>query len=493
VVKDEEFYMKNGISFSIYMFHGGTNFGFWNGANYGGFYQPHITSYDYDAPLNEAGQATPKYLAIREMIGRYVGALPDVPAAQPVVRVSKFDLAESASLQSCLGAPTQSEDVKPMESLGQGYGFVQYRTRLKGPSVGRLTLRDVRDYAVVMLDGATVKTLDRRRKESALDISITKPDAVLDILVENWGRINYGRELTQNLKGITQSVTFDGAPLKGWEIYNLPLDTLPKLDYADVRYRPATPTFYKGSFEISTAGDTWLDMRGWTKGVVWVNGKNLGRFFFVGPQQTLYCPGCWLKSGQNEVVVLELSPTGVHGIEGLDHALLDDLVAEATSKPLRPEMDVKPQPGNGDLIASGDLPAGHGWHDISVKESTARFLALEGTSWQAGDQFCSMAELWVLDASGNELDRTKWKVIYADSEETIAEDNRAENLIDGDPSTIWHSVWAEDHKPLPHFVVIDFGAPVTFSAVRLQPRADNESAIMKGYRLYASMTPFGGR
>lgn len=473
-------YLNNDVSVSIYMWHGGTNFGFWNGANFGGVFQPHITSYDYDAPLDEAGRATPKYMAMRAQAEKRFGPLSPVPDANPIITIPPFALGEMAPLP--MGRSVSAEQPQPMERLGQGYGFVLYQ---HGPTPGgKLTISEVRDYAVVIVDGKTVGSLDRRRKEKSLDI----PAGRLDILVENGGRINYGGELVNNLKGIPGTVTLEGKTLAGWKMYPLPLSSLRSLKFGGAA--DSAPTFLRGSFTLDKPGDTWLDMRGWKKGVVWVNGHNLGRYWWIGPQQTLYCPGCWLKPGRNEIVVFELFP-GIHRtVQGLDHPVLDDPRPEPPIGKPRAKLDHEPKPTTANLIASGDLPDGHATREVRFPVVRGRYVAFEATSSQRGQDFASMAELWLLGADGKALDRAKWKVIYTNSEELLAEDGNADNLIDDDPATIWHGVWGRPHDPPPHFVVIDLGETVEFSGVRVQPRQDGPSAITKGYRLYAASHPF---
>ena len=364
VVRDTERMLASGLSFNYYMFHGGTNFAFTNGANFGGAYQPDITSYDYDAPLDEAGRATPKYLAIRAAIQKHLPEtpLPDVPPANPIVTVPRFDLTETGSLLGTLPAPIVSEQVQSMEDIGQDYGFVLYRAHLQGPIRGKLIVKDLRDYAVVMLDGKRIGLLDRRRKANPLVIDLPVGQATLDILVENGGRINYGSLLTDNRKGITNSVQIGETPLLGWQIYSLPFRSLNALQF-DGRQTDG-PTLRRGHFRLDRVGDTFLDMRGWFKGVAWVNGHNLGRFWQIGPQQTLYVPGCWLKPGENEVVVLDLAPNGQHSIEGLAEPILTELHPELSLRKPRPLPAVLPHPILAEQVAAGEFTRAEGPQDV---------------------------------------------------------------------------------------------------------------------------------
>ncbi|MDR3689377.1 MAG: beta-galactosidase [Fimbriimonas sp.] len=319
--------IEHGVSASLYMFHGGTNFGFMNGANFGGNYQPDITSYDYDAPLDEAGRPRKKYFAFRDAIKQVTGMTPpELPATIPVITIPRFDVGQSGSLLGSLPKPIHSARTLNMEQLGQDYGYVLYRTHVKGPVKGKLKIQELRDFAVVMVDGVVVTTLDRRHKQDSVDLDLTSADSQIDLLVENCGRINYGGLLPDNHKGITEKVMLDGVELTGWDIYGLPMRDPGKFRFDGKG--GSWPSFYKGSFDLNSVGDAFLDMRGWTKGVVWVNGHNLGRYWWIGPQQTLYVPGVWLKKGKNEVVVFEQIETHSASLEGVAQPILTDRKSE---------------------------------------------------------------------------------------------------------------------------------------------------------------------
>jgi beta-galactosidase len=316
-----------GISINMYMFHGGTTRGFMNGANYkdGTPYEPQISSYDYDAPLDEAGNATPKFMAFRSVIEKHLPKsvhLPAVPAAKPTIQIPEFTLRQSASILANLPAPKVNASPLTFEDLNQDYGFVLYRTTLKDAKSGLLKLKELRDYAVVMINGKTVGALDRRLKQDSLDITLPKGTVTLDILVENMGRINFGKYLLQNKKGITEKVLLDGKELSGWKMYSLPFASI-----SGIKYQPAktvtTPVIKKGTFNLTTVADTYLDMRKWGKGLVWVNGHNLGKYWSIGPQQTLYLPAEWLKKGANQVVVLELLKPEQSKLSSLNKAILN--------------------------------------------------------------------------------------------------------------------------------------------------------------------------
>lgn len=310
--------LSRGISFNLYMVHGGTSWGYMSGANGGRQYEPDTSAYDYDAPLDEAGRPTAKFQAMREVIGKYLPAgetLPDLPAGSPETAViPRFPLKESAPLLARLPRPRQSDKPVPMEFLGQSYGFILYRTRLARGAKGTLEIAEARDFAVIASNGATIGMLDRRLKQTEVEIDLPT-GAVLDILVENMGRINFGPELVADRKGIAGKVMLNGEVLTGWEIFPLPLDDAARWPFAA---KPAAgPALYRGRFGITAPADTFLDMRGWGKGVAFVNGRNAGRYWKIGPQQTLFVPASWLKQGGNEVIVLDLLEGGTRSLEGL--------------------------------------------------------------------------------------------------------------------------------------------------------------------------------
>lgn len=324
--RELDWMLSQGYSVNFYMFHGGTTFGFMNGANWDGGYRPQTTSYDYDSALNESGELTAKFRAFRDVIAKVRGGeqFPSPPAATPRIEIPEMSLNESSSLWSNLPAPVESETPRTMESLGQSYGYIFYATKIQGPSTDELILKELHDYAEIFVDSKPIGTLDRRLNQDHLALHLTAGTHELGILVENSGRINFGLRLRDDRKGITQSVTLGGKELKGWQIFCLPMDKNSAVKFA--RRGTDGPAFYRGSFELQQTGDTFLDARNLGKGVVWVNGHNLGRFWSIGPQQTLYLPGAWLKSGRNEIVVFDLvAHAAASKIAGLSHPILDQL------------------------------------------------------------------------------------------------------------------------------------------------------------------------
>ena len=318
-----EWILRQGYSVSLYMFHGGTSFGWMNGANSDGKnYEPDVTSYDYAAPLDESGRPTPKYFAFRDLIAKTTGTTPPpVPTQPPPMKVPPFNLAEGVSLWNVLPAPVHSEQILSMEDLDQAYGYILYRKHLDGPAAGALALDELHDYAQVYLDGKLIGALDRRLSQNRLRVEVPPAGARLDILVENTGRINFNVSMRGERKGITKQVTLSGKPVLGWDIYPLPLAEPAKLSFA--RTPCEGPCFYRASFPVDTPADTFLDTSAFTKGEVWLNGRALGRVWTIGPQKTLYVPGPWLHSGENEVIVFDLNGQPGRTLLGRDTPILD--------------------------------------------------------------------------------------------------------------------------------------------------------------------------
>ena len=312
LLKDVRWLMDHKKSFNFYVIHGGTNFGYWAGAN--AFsptqYQPDVTSYDYDAPVNEMGQPTPKYFALRDVLATYQPAGQKslaIPSSMPVIEIPEIKLVTSASVWENLTPANVTPQPKPMEMFGQKAGFILYRTTLIGHKKGKLRITELHDYATIFIDGKYIGKLDRSKGENSIELpqsNSTNPQ--LDILVEGMGRINFAEYMIDR-KGITDRVSLNGMTLMNWEVFTLPFDEmyLNHLEFSGAgAERPGN--FFKGEFELTTLGDTYLDLSLWEKGVVWVNGHNLGRYWNVGPQKQLYCPAPWLKKGKNELVIFDL-------------------------------------------------------------------------------------------------------------------------------------------------------------------------------------------
>ena len=310
--------LANNISFSLYMVHGGTTFGFMAGANLGREYEPIISAYDYDAAIDEAGRPTEKFRAIQAAIRKRLPAgspdFPPLPAPLPMIAIPRFELKQSAALTARLPKAIAAERPIPMEIAGQSYGFTLYRRRPEKAVKGTLEIGGMKDYAVVWQGDRKLGTLDRRKKQEQIDVELNADEPV-DILVENMGRSNFGPLLVTEHKGITGRVTLNGEEWTGWEVYRLPLADPAQWPFASTSAK--TPALYRGAFQVSSPGDTFLDLRGWGHGMVWINGHCLGRYWKIGPQQTLYVPAPWLHAGENEAIVLDLEDGGPRSLEGL--------------------------------------------------------------------------------------------------------------------------------------------------------------------------------
>lgn len=483
--RDYEWMLANNISVSMYMFHGGTNFWYTNGAN-SPPYRAQPTSYDYDAPLSESGRMTEKFMLFREAALRHLPpgeSLPPVPPQPKVVTVPPFELTESAALDSVLPKPVRAAQPLTFEDLQLDFGYVLYRTQLTQPVRGKLRCEDVRHYAWVMVNGRIVGRMDRRHGQDTVDLVVDQAPARLEILVENVGRVNYGAALLNNRCGLVKPVTLDGKELPGWDNYPLPLY---KLNPADLKFGPSlskVPAFHRGSFELKETGEIFLDTSHWGKGAVWVNGHSLGKFWRIGPQQTLYLPSCWTRVGRNEVVVLELDDQGNRTLAGLAEPVLDQL-QEGLKAKARPGR--KPVLDPGDLVLSGNFSTATEPQTARfAKPVSARHLALEITSGH-GDNYACMAEFEVLGADGKPLPRGQWQVWYVSSEERVKELASAENMIDGKRDTFWHSEWAAGKDRHPYTVVIDLGEiKGGLSGIRYTPRSDRPNGRLNAFRVFA--------
>ncbi len=322
--------LSHGLSLNMYMACGGTTRGFMNGANFSGSspYSPQTSSYDYDAPINEAGHPTPKFYALRKVIEKFEPpgtTLPSVPGVERVIKIPEIKLNFACDILHDLPKPIFSERPLTFEAMHQAYGYVMYRTHVKGRTSGRLEIDSLRDFGIIFVNGKRTAVLDRRLNQESCQVSLADSSNVLDIFVENLGRINYGPYINDNYHGITNKVTLNGDELKGWEMYGFPFSSQPTIDHEDT-LESQYPVIRRGSFQLGEIGDTYLDMRKWGKGVVWINRHNLGRYWDIGPQQTLYVPAPWLKKGRNTIVVLEELKVNQSEIRFANHPILNDLV-----------------------------------------------------------------------------------------------------------------------------------------------------------------------
>ncbi|TCC87971.1 beta-galactosidase [Pedobacter frigiditerrae] len=319
-----------GISINMYMFHGGSTRAFMNGANFRDTipFEPQISSYDYDAPLDEAGNATDKFMQFRAVIAKHLPKdqkLPEVPKAKPSMAMAPIKFTKEIGIFDYMGSGKESKNPLTFEDMNQAYGYVIYKTNIIGGKKAELKINGLRDYGIVFIDGERKGTLDRRLGEESLVLDVPSGKHSLEIFVENMGRINFGPNLLKNKKGIVGEVTFGGNLLEEWTMFPLPFNKVETAKINASKITKNTPVLKLGSFEVKTPTDTYLDLRNWGKGVIWVNGHNLGKYWSIGPQQTIYLPAEWLKAGSNEIVVFELNKPDVNELKSLDKAILDQL------------------------------------------------------------------------------------------------------------------------------------------------------------------------
>lgn len=495
--------LSKGISFSLYMTHGGTSFGHWAGANSPGF-APDVTSYDYDAPINEYGQATPKYWELRHTMEKYNdgGKLPAPPKApMPVITIPKSVLTEYAPLGNGMGSSVQSRDIRSFEDMDMGWGIADYSTALPKIPVGSmLTLNEPHDFAQVFVDGKYIGKIDRVKNEKTLMLPPVEKGAELCIRIEAMGRINFGRAI-KDYKGITKEVTIsakmDGHEaswnLKNWTIVPIPDNYETAVKALSVGTETSKRTrqhaklltkagYYRGHFTLRKPGDTFLNMEAFGKGQVYVNGHAIGRFWNIGPQQTLYLPGCWLKQGRNEVIVLDVvGPKGEPTSFGQDKPELDKLNLERTNKHNNP--GDRPDLNSLTPVAQRTLDSGNGWQTVKfARPATGRYLAIEALSAQDGQEFAQIAELYALDNKGQRLSREPWTAKYADSENAEQENQTADKTFDLQESTYWSTMKG---SPYPHLLVIDLGSEQTLTGIDYLPRAEQGApGGLKDYKIF---------
>ena len=491
--------LSKGISFSLYMTHGGTSFGHWAGANSPGF-APDVTSYDYDAPINEYGLATPKFYQLREMMAKYNDGkkMPAVPKApMPIITVPKFELKEFAPFH---GNQHLIPAVNPMtfEEMDLGWGMTYYVTKLPEVPVQSVLTMDAHDYAQVFIDDVYIGKIDRVKNEKSLTLPAIKQGQKMSILVEAMGRINFGRAI-KDFKGIVGDVVIN-TEIDGNEVaWTLKRWTMTPI--SDDYYRAsrsfdsdASPNslgkplgdhmgkrgYYRGYFNLSKVGDTFLNFETWGKGQVYVNGHAMGRIWSIGPQQTLYVPGCWLKKGKNEVIVLDVVGPKEAVVWGQDKPELDKLQLEKSNK--HNNIGDKPDLNSDTPAATGAFSAGNGWQKVNfAKQAKGRLLCIECLSAQDGKEVSAIAEIYALDAQGKRLSREPWTTKYADSENENG-NHTGDKVYDLQESTYWQT---SKGAGFPHLLVIDLGSEQTVSGIEYLPRAEQGApGSVKNYRIY---------
>jgi beta-galactosidase len=476
--------LTNGESFSIYMAHGGTTFGLWSGADRP--FKPDTSSYDYDAPISEAGWPTPKFFQTRDLFAKHLlpgETLPEPLATNPVIAIAPIEVTQCAPIFDNLPKAIEEATPRTMEKYDQGHGCILYRTTIPAGPAATLQTAAIHDFGFVFLDGQRIGAMDRRNNSFKIELPAREKAATLDMLVEAVGHVNFGQEV-HDRKGLFTPVKLAGAELTGWKVFNLPLDD--KM-LAHLKFRSAKttgPAFWRAAVKIEKPGDTFLDMRPWGKGVVWVNGHCLGRYWDIGPTQTAYLPGCWLHAGKNEIVILDLVGPEKPEVAGLEKPVLFEMHREKDfTKTQRPVVKLGLD-STTPVYASTFAPGGDMQEIKFPTPATGKFFCLQSLSAQDGKPYAAVAELDLLGADGKSISHDGWTIGYVDSEERAAEDGSAENAIDGQTANFWHTEWKNASPDHPHELVLNLGKSQTVYGFRYVPRQGNGAGHIKDYRIY---------
>ena len=495
--------LSKGISFSLYMTHGGTSFGHWAGANSPGF-APDVTSYDYDAPINEYGQATPKFWELRKMMQKYSDKkLPNVPKApMPIITVPKFELKTFSELLMAIGKEEKGT-LKTFEDMDMGWGMIVYTTTLPEIPVQSVLTAEIHDFGQVFINGDYIGKIDRVKNEKSITLPPVKKGQKLNILVEGMGRINFGRAI-KDYKGIIGDVTLT-ADVDNNEVtwkpqlwtnlaindsYETAVESLKLVQNTNIN-KPTEKSkrgYYRGYFNLSKVGDTFLNFETWGKGQVWVNGHAMGRIWSIGPQQTLYVPGCWLKKGKNEIIVLDIVGPKEAVVWGQDKPELNKLQLEKSNKHNnigdKPDLNSMTPVSVSGGSSAGSITAtpGNGWQTFRfATPQKGRYLAIECLSTQKEGDRVAIAELYLQGQDGKRLSREPWVAKYANSEEENG-NHTIDKVYDLQESTYWQT---EKSASAPHLIVIDLGSVQTVTALEYLPRAEQGApGSVKDIRIY---------
>ena len=488
--------LSKGISFSLYMTHGGTSFGHWAGANSPGF-APDVTSYDYDAPINEYGHATPKFWELRKMMAKYNDGkkLPAVPKApMPNITIPKFELKTFAELLLAPGKEDRGA-LKTFEEMDMGWGMMLYSTTLPDIPTQSVLTAEMHDFAQVFINGEYIGKVDRVKNEKSLTLPPVKKGQKLLILVEGMGRINFGRAI-KDFKGIVGDVTISAEvdnnevtwkPREWWQCatddsYETAVNTLRLTANSNINKATEYTKrgYYRGYFNLKKVGDTFLNFETWGKGQVWVNGHAMGRIWSIGPQQTLYVPGCWLKKGKNEIIVLDIVGPKEAVVWGQAEPELNKLQLEKSNK--HNNIGDKPDLNSATPVAAGAFKAGNGWQTIQFgKTVKGRYLAIECLSTQKDNDRVAIAELYLQGLDGKRISREPWKTKYANSEDE-AGNHLGDKVFDLQESTYWQT---EKGASAPHLLVIDLGSEQTVRGLEYLPRAEQGApGSVKNFKIY---------
>ena len=484
-LRDLEYMLKHKASFSVYMAHGGTTFGWWAGCNTP--FHPQTSSYDYDAPISEQGRTTPKFFALRNLMKKHMTSeelqqLPEPPAPIPL-QAFKSD-AEAELVVPAREKRLGGEMAKPlaMEMLGQGYGAIVYAAKLGGKG-GYLKVSNLRDQAAVFADGEFCGFLDRRHSNRA--VAIPEGRKCLRIVVTHMSRYNFGKAMGNTAKGLFAPVMLGGKEITGWTASAITPDCIAFMKPSRRKNGPCT--FKRFKVSCNSTADTFLLVRGWKKGHVWVNGHPLGRFWGIGPTQTMYVPGCWLKKGVNEFLVWDFGGNvPMKGLEFVDKPVLDELHPESDFMGAFKRESAPYEPPENPTMR-GEFPNTSDLQTVKLPKTARgrRFAFVIDSAWENQKDkkdMASIAEFDIIDAKGEVVPRGAWRFVSVSSEETAKEDGLAENAIDGQSVNYWHTRWSKNVPKAPHYLVIDMGAQVDVAGFRYLPRQDMTNGRVRAWR-----------
>jgi beta-galactosidase len=418
-------------------------------------------------------------------------ALPEPPAANPTTTFPSVRLTAFAPLFKNLPAPIVTENPKTMEYYDQPHGSILYRTELPAGSECTFKVNAVHDFAWVFLNGKKLGVMDRRKQNFEITIPKRDKEAIIDVLVHAMGRINFGPEV-HDRKGLISPIQFiakNNEPVKAteWKIYNLSYDDnmLHNLKYEETETTQSNPGIWQGEIMIDKVGDVFLDVSKWGKGVVWVNGHCLGRYWNIGPTQTMYIPAPWLNKGVNKVQVLDLLGPEEPDLQGLDKPILNDLKpGKDFSLSKRP--DVKLNINHLKPNHKGEFSAGDEMQTIRFPTSAkGRYFCFEALSSFDKKTIAAIAELDILDVNHNPISHQNWTIAYVSSEELMKENGSAENAIDGQTFNYWNSAYSNQQPDYPHYLVIDLGKDEEITGFQYVPKTGNNSAgRIKDYQIF---------
>lgn len=488
MLKDLEYMLQVKASFSVYMAHGGTTFGWWTGGN--APFRPQVSSYDYDAPVSEAGWQHPtKYEATKNLFAKYLNEgetiLPP-PPRNPVQKGSVKVSPQIASLREAAIKPIESVEPQTFEAVDLGYGFAVYTAQIPA-GVGGEMAADVRDLGAVLIDGERIGYFDRRYPKETLTIPSSPRDRVLEIIVEPMGRYNFGQIMYDSQKGIKGSVKIGNTVIKNWKMlrFNLDGDSMTKLTYhaAPKKGEAIAPgSFYRYLVKME-AKDTFLDVRDWTRGQVCVNGNWIGRYWAIGPTQTMYIPGCWLKDGENEIIFWDSvgRASAPETLAWRETPILDQLRPE--NDYMTPRLRQKLAEPLNNPTQSGEFADDTTRKDVRFKTPVkGRYFVFQSLSAWGDQPHAACAEIDLVNEKGENIPHTKWTIVACSSEERTAHDWSAENTIDGQTANMWCTEKNGTEKQ--HYFVIDLGRTETIGGFNFTPRQSNGPGFVRAYNVF---------